>query len=115
MLEFLEYVGKSPLVTLGGDAGDRRLIERSVHSTLGYPFVHPWIELGPLLPSLLPAVATLPAEDWLAHCGLAADGGDHALGQAVAVAQLLQIVLAAAARAGLATAAQLVAAQGPRP
>ncbi len=115
MLEFLEYVGKSPLVTLGDDAGDRRLIERSVHSTLGYPFAHPWIELGPRLLSLLPAVAMLPARDWLAHCGLATDGGDHALGQAVAVAQLLQIVLAAAARAGLATAAQLVTVQESRP
>lgn len=113
MLEFLEYLGKAPLVVLGDDEIDRNMIERGVHSILGYPFAHPWIGLAPLLPLLFPEAGARPAEGWLEHFGLFADGGDHALGQALATAQLLQIALCAAERTGAANMAQLLARQGP--
>jgi DNA polymerase-3 subunit epsilon len=113
MLEFLEYLGKAPLVALGHDELDRLMIERGVHSLLGYPFDQPWIRLAPLVSMFLPGAAAIPIDRWPEHFGLVANGGDHALGQALATAQLLQMTLVAAERAGAANAAQLLARQRP--
>jgi hypothetical protein len=78
-------------------------------SVLGVPFQHPWIDLGALLTTLFPkdGCTTLPA--WLERFGLAAGAWHDPLGNAFVTAQLLQIALVAADRAGLTSAAHLMA------
>ena len=108
MLDFLEYLGQAPLVAFAvGPA--RRDVERAVKSALGVPFRHPWIDFAALLSALYPEdpCATLPA--WLERVGLAAGAVQDPLGNAFATAQLLQMALVAADRAGLISAAHLMA------
>lgn len=110
MIEFLEYLGKAPLVAFRAKF-DRKVLERSVRSILGYPFAHPWIDLALLLPALFPRTGRISLDDWLAHFGLSGGTRHHALAGAFVTAQLLQIALDAADRAGMANAAQLIATQ----
>jgi DNA polymerase-3 subunit epsilon len=108
MLDFLEYLGQAPLVAFAIEPA-RRSVERAVKSALGVPFRHPWIDLAALLSTLYPEdpCATLPA--WLERVGLAAGAVQDPLGNAFATAQLLQVALVAADRAGLISAAHLMA------
>jgi len=108
MLDFLEYLGRVPLVAFEVEP-TRRDVERAVKSALGVPFRHPWIDLAALLSTLYPEYpcVTLPA--WLERFGLAAGAWRDPLGNAFATAQLLQIALVAADRTGLTSAAHLMA------
>ncbi len=108
MLDFLEYLGRAPLVAFEGRLR-RAEIERAVKSALGVPFQHPWIDLTGLMTSLFPQDSCATRQAWLERFGLAAGAWPGALGNAFATAQMLQIVLAAADRAGLTCAAHLMA------
>jgi len=108
MLDFLEYLGRAPLVAFEVERA-RRDVERAVKSTLGVPFRHPWIDLATLLSMSFPDDRCSTLKAWLRRFGLAADARHDPLGSAFATAQLLQIALAAADRAGLTSAAHLMA------
>jgi len=110
VLAFLEYLAKSPLVAFRADF-DRTMLARTVKAVLGVPFHHPWIDLAVLLPALFPGAEATTLDDWLGHFRLAGAERHHALADAFATAQLLQIVLDAADRVGMRTAADLVAIQ----
>lgn len=110
VLAFLEYLAKSPLVAFRADF-DRTMLARAVKSVLGVPFHHPWIDLAVLLPALFPRAEATTLDDWLGHFRLVGAERHHALADAFATAQLLQIVLDAADRVGMRTAADLVAIQ----
>lgn len=113
VIAFLEYLGKAPLVAFRAKFG-QAMLARSVRSILGYPFSHPWIDLALLLPELFPGTRHTSLDDWLAHFGLLDGTHRHALADAFVAAQLLQIALDAADRAGLANAAQIIAMQKAR-
>ena len=108
MLDFLEYLGRAPLVAFEVESV-RRDVERAVKSALGVPFRHPWIDLAALLSTLYPKDPCATLRAWLERFGLAAGAWHDALGNAFATAQLLQIALVAADRAGLTSAAHLMA------
>jgi DNA polymerase-3 subunit epsilon len=110
LLDFLEYLGKAPLVAFRAEF-DQTMLTRGVRAILGYPFAHPWIDLALLLPALFPRAGHASLDDWLEHFGLAGGNRHHALADAFATAQLLQITLAAADRVGMVNAAQLIAMQ----
>jgi DNA polymerase-3 subunit epsilon len=111
MLDFLEYLGRAPLVAFEG--GLRRMeVQRAVKSALGVPFRHPWIDLAALLTTLFPGNECTTRREWLERFGLAAGLWPGALCNAFATAQLLQIALVAADRAGLTSAAHLMANRG---
>lgn len=110
VLAFLEYLAKSPLVAFRADF-DRTMLARTVKAVLGVPFHHPWIDLAVLLPALFPGAEATTLDDWLGHFRLAGAERHHALADAFATAQLLQIVLDCADRVGMRTAADLVAIQ----
>lgn len=113
VIEFLEYLGKSPLVAFRAKFS-QAILARSVRSILGYPFSHPWIDLASLLPELFPGTRHTSLDGWLAHFGLLDGTRRNTLTDAFVAAQLLQIALEAADRAGLANGAQLIATQRAR-
>lgn len=113
MLEFLEFVGKSPLVAYRAEE-HLSAVARAVRSLLGHPLELPWLDLAVLLDTVFPKANCASFDDWLARCGLDYDAGRSAAGTAFATAQLLQIALAAAERAGRSNAAAIIAGQKSR-
>lgn len=113
MLEFLELVGKSPLVAYRAEE-HLSAIAREVRSLLGHPLELPWLDLAVLLDTVFPTANCASFDDWLARFGLDYDAGRSAAGAAFAAAQLLLIALAAAERAGRGNAAAIIALQKSR-
>jgi DNA polymerase-3 subunit epsilon len=113
MLDFLDYLGRAPLVAFAAEPA-RRDVERAVKSALGVPFRHPWIDLAALLATLFPEDGCPTLRAWLERFGLAAGAWHDPLGNAFVTAQLLQIALVAADRAGMASAAHLMAKRSAR-
>ena len=108
MLDFLEYLGRVPLVAFSVEPA-RRDVERAVKAALGVPFRPPWIDLAALLSTLYPEAPGATLRAWLERFGLAAGAWHDPLGNAFVTAQLLQIALVAADRAGMTSAAHLMA------
>lgn len=113
LLEFLEFVGKSPLVAYRSDE-HLSAVAREVRALLGHPLELPWLDLAVLLDTVFPTADCASREDWLARFGLEYDAGRGAVGEAFAAAQLLQIALVAAERAGRSNAAAIIAVQKSR-
>lgn len=107
MLDFLEYLGKAPLVAFRADVA-RAVVERAMKSILGVPFRHPWVDLAAVLPALFPKAGCSTLEDWLVHFGLATGTWHDPLADAFVTAQLLQVALDAASRAGIVNARRLI-------
>jgi DNA polymerase-3 subunit epsilon len=107
MLQFLEYLRNSPLVAFRAEF-DQTMVTRGLKSILGIPFRHPWIDLAILLPPLFPKNECTSLDDWLRYFGLGGGARHHALADAMATAQLLQITLDAAAAEGITNGAQLL-------
>jgi len=108
MLDFLEYVGKCPLVAFRAEF-DRPMIDRSMKSSLGAALKLPWIDLAFLLPALFPDSECTMLDDWLVRFGLGGGERHHAVSDAFAAAQLLQIALTEAAHERMGSAAELIA------
>ncbi len=113
MVEFLEFVGKSPLVAYRAEE-HLSLVAREVRALLGHPLELPWLDLAVLLDTVFPKANCTALDDWLARNGLDYDAGHGAAGAALATAQLLQVALAAAERAGRSNAAAIIALQKSR-
>ena len=110
MLEFLEYLGKSPLVAFRAEF-DEAMLGHGMRAILGLPFRHPWIDLAFLLPALFPGTECAALDEWLSHFGLAGAERHDARADALATAQLLQIALVAADKVGMTQATHLIAMQ----
>jgi DNA polymerase-3 subunit epsilon len=113
MLDFLDYLGKAPLVAFRA-GHERPILERAVKSILGVPFRHPWLDLAALLPALFPQAPCTARDEWLGYFGIAPAVAPDTAGDAYVTAQLFLVALDAAIRAGLVNAAQLIAAQRDR-
>ena len=107
LLMFLEHVGPAPLAGFNADF-DRMVISRALEQTLATTLRNAWLDLAWLAPALLPAPAksrnrAAPAtlDDWAVQYGIVNESRHDAVADAAATAQLLQVVLAAAASAGL--------------
>lgn len=108
LVDFLGFSGKDPLVAFHADF-DRILIERAAAATLSVKPDNVWLDLALLAPALFPeherTARTL--DDWLHLFGIQNHDRHDALADALATAQLLLVVLAAAGRQGLMTWAKL--------
>ena len=110
MLDFLEFIGKMPLVAFRAEF-DQMMLERTLRSIVGFPLRRTWIDLAFLLPALFRGTECRTLDDWLSHFALEAGQRHHAVADAFATAQLLQIALAEADREAIGSAAGLVAMQ----
>ncbi|MFM9970433.1 MAG: 3'-5' exonuclease [Burkholderiales bacterium] len=108
LLDFLEYVGKSPLVGFHA-AFDESIISRATRFFLGEKFKRQWIDLAYLAPAICteqaPTAKTL--DDWTAAFGIANLARHHALADAVATAQLHLVLCDCAREKGLRTQREL--------
>lgn len=109
LIKFFEYAARAPLVGFHADF-DRALIERAATTALGRapPFV--WLDLAYLAPALLaePGMAVPQGLDaWSQRFGITNHARHNALADALATAQLLQVVLARAIETGVTTLADL--------
>lgn len=102
LLGFLEFARKSPLVAFHADF-DRVFVERAARAALGIKIGAVWLDLAQLAPAFLsehaPNAQTL--DDWTRIFGIANYSRHNAVADALATAQLLQIVLARAAQRGV--------------
>jgi DNA polymerase-3 subunit epsilon len=110
MIDFLDFAGKAPLVAFRAEF-DQAMLERATRALLGVHLDRSWIDLAFLLPALFPGRECRTLEDWLGAFGIPAGERHHAVADALATAQLLQVALVAADRQGMRTAADLLAMQ----
>jgi DNA polymerase III subunit epsilon len=102
----LEYIGDSRIVAFRAEF-DQTVFRREVRERLG---LHAWprfLDLAALLPAVFPGTGNDTLDDWVRHFELAAIGRHHAIADAYATAQLLMVLLQAAARAGIETSRDL--------
>ena len=110
MLQFFDYAEQAPLVAF--HAGfDRVMIDRAADAALGCSTSNQWLDLAYLAPALLQAPDGAPPQsldDWTELFGISNQARHNALADALATAQLLQILLARATAAGIVTLADLL-------
>jgi DNA polymerase-3 subunit epsilon len=99
LLAFLEFVGKSPLVAFHVTF-DETMIRRAIRQFLGHTLKHPWLDLAYVMPALYPPLAYSHRmlDDWIARFNIRIEVRHHALADALATAQLLQVAQARAHR-----------------
>ncbi len=102
----LEFIADSRVVAFRAEF-DATVFWREVRSLLGFRAWPRFIDLAMVLPALFPATENDTLDDWVTHFGLPPIGRHHAIADAYATAQLLMIVLEAAPRFGIETAADL--------
>lgn len=109
---FLAFAGKDPLIAFHSDF-DRILIERATASALRMKPGNLWLDLALLAPALFPdherTARTL--DDWMQRFGIENYSRHDAVADALATAQLLLVMLAAAGTRGLTTWEQLAGLQ----
>ncbi len=90
---------------------DAEVLRRALKAACAPPLPRRWLDLAQLAPALYPqaARAQRALEDWLAHFGIAPRGRHDALGDALATAELLLVLLEEADRQGAKTLGELLA------
>lgn len=89
LLDFMEFVGDSPLLAF--HAGfDQRMLARALKESLGYKLQHPFLDLAELAPMLCPQVRlhNPGLDDWLGHFGLQVQQRHNACADALVSAEL---------------------------
>jgi len=109
LLDFLGYAGQAPLLGFHADF-DRIMIERATREALGMVPDNPWLDLAFLAPALMERHGeAMPQglDEWMALAGIDNRFRHNALADALATAQLLQVVLARARTGGARTLGDL--------
>ncbi len=110
MLEFLDFAGAAPLVGYHADF-DRVMIDREAGASIGGKPVNAWLDLAFLAPAVFAAAGTQSLrtlDGWLSRFGIHNHARHNALADALATAQLLQVVLAQAMQDGAGTLQDLM-------
>jgi DNA polymerase-3 subunit epsilon len=113
LLDFLSCAGKVPLVAFRADF-DRVLIGRAMKAVLGVKLANHWLDLALIAPAVLGGQVRASLDDWLLRCGIENYDRHDALADALATAQLMLVVLAAAKDQGIGTWAGLAGIQQDR-
>lgn len=94
LLEFLDYLGKSPLVAFHVTF-DQTMIRRAMRQFLGFSFKHVWLDLAYIMPALNPVLAARyrSLDDWINHFEIRNEARHNALADALVTAQLFQVAM----------------------
>jgi len=109
-LQFLEFAKNAPLVGFHADF-DHVMIDRAAKQAVGRAPSNTWLDLAWLAPAVMPEPGRrLPRglDDWMDRLGIVNQARHNALADALATAQLLQVVLAQAKAQGITTLSGLV-------
>ncbi|MBS7326817.1 MAG: 3'-5' exonuclease [Thiopseudomonas sp.] len=108
LLDFLEFVGDSPLVAFHADF-DQRLLQRELKDFFGYAFKHPFFDLAEVAPLLNPehGMRQPRMDDWVNYFKLNVLQRHNAAADAMVTAELLLIFLQQASKQGITTVKQL--------
>lgn len=108
LLDFLDFVGDSPLVAFHADF-DQRLLQRELKDFFGYSFRHPFFDLAEVAPLLNPehGMRQPRMDDWVSHFKLNVMQRHNACADALATAELLLIFLKQARAQGINTLKEL--------
>ena len=109
-LQFLDFIQNAPLVGFHADL-DRLMIDRAANKAVGLAPSNSWLDLDYLAPAVMPEPGRrLPRgfDEWMDTLGIVNQARHNALADALATAQLLQVVLARAKAQGINTLASLV-------
>ena len=109
LIDFLNFAGKAPLIGFHADF-DRVVIARAVRKVLGLDPANVWLDVAMLAPALFAerAPSAHSLDDWMRVFGITNYARHDAVADALATAQLFQIVLAQAARQGMESCADLI-------
>ncbi len=109
LLRFLEFCGKAPLVGYHSSF-DETMLDKAMRRYLGLAFKRSWLDLSWLAPALLPerAKSCKSLDAWLEAFGIANVKRHDALADALATAQLLQVLKHQGEAQGLRSAAALI-------
>jgi DNA polymerase-3 subunit epsilon len=110
LLDFLTFARKSPLVGFHVEF-DRVFIARSMREALGITLSNAWLDLADLAPALCPEFAARAhtLDDWTGLFGIDNHARHDALADALATAQLLQVLIVRAGEQNLGRFADLAA------
>jgi DNA polymerase III subunit epsilon len=110
LLAFLEWIGHSPLIGFHASF-DATMIRRAVGSVLGLRWKMPWLDLAQLAPVLFPDMRLRhrSLDDWLSRFNIVVQQRHNALADALATAQLLQIMVTRAKTQGMTKSSALFA------
>ncbi|WPP00317.1 3'-5' exonuclease [Pseudomonas sp. HR96] len=102
LVEFLEFVGDSPLLAFHAPF-DQRMLARAFKQHLGHRWEASLIDVAELAPLLLPDIGLRGAglDQWAERFGLQAGERHHAAADALVTAELMLILLSHARRQGL--------------
>lgn len=107
LIRFLDYAERAPLVGFHADF-DRVMIERAAMQALGRKPSTVWLDLAYLAPALFPGPELSQGlDEWTQRFGIENHARHTALADALATAQLLQVVLARAIATGITTLGDL--------
>jgi len=109
LMGFLELARHDVLVAFHADF-DRTVLDRALREQLGVRLPNLWLDLAWVAPSLIPNRRHRALDDWLAELGLRAHVRHSAASDAFVTAELLLILLHRAARHGLRTVGEILAA-----
>lgn len=109
LLAFLEFSGKAPLVGYHSPF-DEIMLDKAISRYLGISFERSWLDLSWLAPALLPERAKTcnSLDAWLEAFGIVNVKRHDALSDALATAQLLQVLMFHGEAQGLRSAAALI-------
>lgn len=110
---FLDFVGKDPLVAFHAPF-DSTMLRRAFGDHIGIAFRRPWLDLADIAPLVWPKYASRLSglDDWLEAFSIPVAFRHRAIADCLATAQLLLMVLPAAAGIGAPTAGRLVSISG---
>jgi len=97
LLDFMEFVGDSPLLAFHAEF-DQRMLARALKQSLGYRLRHAFFDVAEIAPLVCPqAKSGLAGLDaWTEHFGLQVHERHHASADALATAELALILLSKA-------------------
>lgn len=97
LLDFMEFVGDSPLLAFHAPF-DQHMLGRALKDSLGYRLAHPFLDVADIAPLLCPEANIREArlDHWLEHFNLQVGERHHASADALATAELMLILFSRA-------------------
>lgn len=108
LLDFLEFVGDSPLLAFHAWF-DQHMLNKAFKENLGHKCAHRWLDVADIAPMLFPdQIGRLAGLDnWVDHFGLQVEERHHASADALVTAELCMMLFSHARRQGIDSPVQL--------